>query len=115
MSLAQTTSSSSESTALENAIDQVSGDALRIILKDICELSPKAREIAIKRLLENDNYVSGSQRNKEGDKQMEEEVEGDGAQSLPTRYLICVNCKRGFVTSENTCTSCVYHPGESPL
>lgn len=115
---------------LLEAIDSASRGTLQSILKAVCRSDQSTRDRVSKSLLITEDQVRPPSPSSEEDD--EECVNSDveqsedehshpkerssnqhtpGSKRLRQRYAYCENCEQEFDVTQNTSTSCKYHPG----
>lgn len=110
---------------LNSAIGQVSKEVLESLVMFLVKTNVPAREIVRRCLFvdqdkvpipKTDSSTSDAASNGDYDDSNDEEAyiplnETTAPKRLMTRYAVCEMCDKEFDVSENTPTSCRYHPG----
>ncbi|KAE8130887.1 hypothetical protein BDV38DRAFT_289227 [Aspergillus pseudotamarii] len=114
---------------LLNAIDSASRDTLQAVLKVMCRGDQSTRDRVSKSLLITEDQVpiiasedegsDGEESGNEEDAESEENSRSkerrlnqkfSGSKRLRQRYAYCENCDKEFDVTQNTNTSCKFHP-----
>lgn len=117
---------------LLNAIDSASRGTLQAVLTAICRDDQSTRDRVSKSLLitkdqvpiipsedeESDGEESGNEEDEESEgeiprpKETSSDQQSSGSKRLRQRYAYCENCDKEFDVTQNTNTSCKFHPGQ---
>lgn len=113
---------------LTGTITRASKEVLAAMAIGLCQKDPSASEFMKNWLFVNEAEVpqtgtinSGNEASEDGNDQNNPQppfknditslLNGNGPKRLRTRYAVCYNCEIEYDVSQNTRTSCSYHPG----
>ncbi|KAF7586147.1 hypothetical protein BBP40_009402 [Aspergillus hancockii] len=104
-----------QSEVLTRAINAVTPEVLKSIIRKMCQECPSFGERLALSLVVTEDKVSRAPNDSDDESPNNGKKQPWTSKRPRPRYAFCENCEKEFDVTENTSTSCKYHPGRSIL